>query len=153
MTRRDVFLKRLTENEDDTRTRLAFADWLDEEGEHEEADRQRKWPAAKKWLGDMADDTVSYAELIDFGRRVVEGLRKADRVYFQGGAMSYTESLWDDLNSSKQAFWWYWSIVTGIRLPPELDKTLGFHYWECCPHDVSFWFGSPDQNDAEDSEE
>ena len=50
MDQREAFLKALAENEDDTTTRLVYADWLDEQGEHEEADRQRKWPAAKEWL-------------------------------------------------------------------------------------------------------
>ena len=50
MSERDAFLKLLAENEDDTTARLVYADWLDEQGEHEEADRQRKWPAAKEWL-------------------------------------------------------------------------------------------------------
>ena len=50
MNERDAFLEALARNEDDTPTRLVYADWLDEQGEHEEADRQRKWPAAKEWL-------------------------------------------------------------------------------------------------------
>src|SRR5205814_1124014 len=50
MNQRNAFLKALAKNEDDTATRLVYADWLDEHGEHEEADRQRKWPAAKEWL-------------------------------------------------------------------------------------------------------
>ena len=45
MNERDAFLKHLAANEDDATARLAFIDWLDEQGEHEEADRHRKWPA------------------------------------------------------------------------------------------------------------
>ena len=67
--------------------RLVFADWLDENGEHEEADRQRKWPAAKAWLvrlcrghnppsEDDDDDenpyVISYKKLIALGREAIE---------------------------------------------------------------------------------
>ena len=80
MNERDAFLKALTKNEDDIPTRLVYADWLDEQGLHEEADRQRKWPAAKEWLvkfcrdhnpapGDENSDVwvVSYQELMEVG--------------------------------------------------------------------------------------
>jgi uncharacterized protein (TIGR02996 family) len=86
MSAQDAFLKALTENEDDTTTRLVYADWLDEQGEHEEADRQRKWPAAKEWLVEFCRDNnpppddeepfeqvIPYEELIELGRAAVEG--------------------------------------------------------------------------------
>lgn len=44
------YQKYLQLNENDTAARLEYADLLDELGEHEEADRMRKWPAAKTWL-------------------------------------------------------------------------------------------------------
>ena len=34
--------------------RYVYADWLDEQGEHEEADRQRKFEKADKWLREFA---------------------------------------------------------------------------------------------------
>lgn len=49
-TDRDAFLKALSENEDDVTTRMVYADWLDENGQPEEAERQRKWNGAKEWL-------------------------------------------------------------------------------------------------------
>lgn len=51
------FLDALAENEDDTTTRLVYADWLEDLGEHEEADRQRRWPAAKARLVEAARRT------------------------------------------------------------------------------------------------
>jgi uncharacterized protein (TIGR02996 family) len=79
---RDGFLKLLAENEDDTTTRLVYADWLDDRGEHEEADRQRKWPAAKEWLvrfcrannppPDYEEWIIDYETLLDLGREAVE---------------------------------------------------------------------------------
>ncbi len=68
----DSILKRLIEHEDDTATRLVYADMLDYEGEHEEADRQRKWPAAKQWLVRFSK-AFSYSDLIEFGHRAVNG--------------------------------------------------------------------------------
>jgi uncharacterized protein (TIGR02996 family) len=84
---RKAFLKALAQNEDDTPTRLVYADWLDENGEHEEADRQRKWPAAKQWLVQFCrennppadedpDDwtwVISYEELVKLGREAIQG--------------------------------------------------------------------------------
>lgn len=48
MTERDAFVQALAQNEDDEVTRLVFADWLEEHGEEEEAQRMRKWKEAKK---------------------------------------------------------------------------------------------------------
>jgi len=39
----------------DDSARLVFADWLDEHGEHEEAERQRKYVPACRWLKNFAD--------------------------------------------------------------------------------------------------
>jgi uncharacterized protein (TIGR02996 family) len=50
MSDREAFLWALAANEYDKQTRLVYADWLDERGEHEEADRQRKWPRGKESL-------------------------------------------------------------------------------------------------------
>ena len=44
------FLELLDANEDDNDTRVIYADWLDEAGRYEEAQRQRAWPAAKAWM-------------------------------------------------------------------------------------------------------
>jgi uncharacterized protein (TIGR02996 family) len=93
----DAFLKALAENEDDTTTRLVFADWLDERGVHEEADRQRKWPAAKQWLIKFCEDhnprpdeegryeqVISYDDLIEMGRSAINEVlssRRYDQAY------------------------------------------------------------------------
>lgn len=63
---REGFLKALEQNEDDEPTRLVYADWLDEQGEYEEAARQRKWTAAKKWLVEFAKKHHAYAEYHDW---------------------------------------------------------------------------------------
>jgi uncharacterized protein (TIGR02996 family) len=128
---RNAFLRALTQNEDDTPTRLIYADWLDEQGEHEEADRQRKWPAAKEWLvrffrdhnqGDYIGQLNSYEQLMDLGRVAVE---EADERGF-GFDCGSNESLCDALRANSREFWKNWSIVTGIPLPPDAEERSYF---------------------------
>ena len=131
MIERTAFLKALAENEDDTRVRLIYADWLDEHGEHEEADRQRKWPAAKAWLVQFCRDNnpspdeedpyewvISYAELIELGRGAVQG----GHDFSCGNNMSMCDALRDNYRE----FWRNWSVVTGIPLPPDLEEVSRF---------------------------
>jgi uncharacterized protein (TIGR02996 family) len=149
MSLRDAFLKVLADNEDDTTTRLVYADWLDEQGEHEEADRQRRWPAAKEWLVRFCKDasqdrdiTFTYDSLLAFGRQVVKEDKPSDRIHLE-------EDLWYALRQSSQGFWMNWSIVTGIPLPPSFENR-GFHRWSCCPTENYYWFGAPDESDPEE---
>src|SRR5262245_9445707 len=105
MSERDAFLKVLSENEDDTTARLVFADWLDEHGEHEEADRHRKWPAAKQWLvrlcqfNNPADDLdpdewfISYETLLDLGREAVAGADGEGSAFSCGNNMKMCDAL------------------------------------------------------------
>ena len=116
MSQREVFLKMLAEDEDDTTARLIYADWLDDHGEHEEADLQRKWPAAKEWLVRFSQENshyeeISCEELIEFGRQVAKDENSKERVYLD------KEGMWDALKAHSQEFWQNWSIVTGIPLP------------------------------------
>lgn len=126
MNERDAFLQALAENEDDTLTRLVYADWLDEQGEHEEADRQRKWPAAKAWLvefcrvnnptpedEDPYEWPMPYEELLERGRHAVED---ADNEWF-GFSCGNNMTMCDALRDNSKEFWENWSIVTGIPLP------------------------------------
>src|SRR5438270_247154 len=117
---RQAFLKALKKNEDDVTTRMVYADWLDDRGEHEEADRQRKWPAAKEWLVRFArqfnaaeDDPnapplsyqelsrinwfpVTYRNLLELGRQgMAEG-------YIDCGA---NEDLCEALRLDAKGFW------------------------------------------------
>jgi uncharacterized protein (TIGR02996 family) len=138
---RDAFLAALAANEDDVTTRLVYADWLDEHGEHEEADRQRKWPAAKEWLVAFAkrfnhDDPPdmehtdrapnNYRELIEIGYFPVI-YRTLIEIGHLGLANGYVDcgnndSLCDALREDDREFWKYWSIVTGVPVP---DETAG----------------------------
>jgi uncharacterized protein (TIGR02996 family) len=111
---RDVFLRALAENEDDIATRMIFSDWLDEQGEHEEAARQRNWPAAKAWL-------VQFAK--DYGTDTVAEARE-DGI----GSVGDNQTLCDALRSRRVLFWKNWSIVTGITGPDDEEYTPS---WSC----------------------
>jgi len=151
MIERELFLKRLAEHEDDETIRMVYADWLDDQGEHEEADRQRKWPAAKEWLVQFSEKKSSggkvfYDQLIEFGRRAAEEERTKDWVYVDD------ESMWYALKGDGQKFWKNWAIVTGIPLPRSFEDK-DFHHWVCCSHEVYYWFGSPDPDEPDVSGE
>src|SRR5438045_3487668 len=142
MDPRNAFLSALAENEDDTMTRLVYADWLEEQGEHEEADRQRQWPAAKKWLiqfceqhnrwpdhgiypDDSGDDDVwriSYQDIIRLGHQALE---KPDREYI-GFSCGNNESMCNALRVNSASFWKQWSIITGIPLPADIETKSSF---------------------------
>lgn len=119
MNEREQFLKALEANEDDISVRMAFADFLDDSGEHEEADRQRKWPASKAWIIGFCEDngedefgeiaTLTYAEIMNRAMEAALG----DGSFNCGNNMelSYSDH-WPE-------FWKHWSIVTGLYMPPE----------------------------------
>ncbi|HJZ56552.1 MAG TPA: TIGR02996 domain-containing protein [Gemmataceae bacterium] len=112
MDERQGFLKALAKNEDDTTTRMVYADWLDERGEHEESDRQRKWPAAKTWLVEFAErHSVGYSELID---AIVsgEGLCFGD---LDGPEAMENPEVWKNLE-----------IVTGKRFTSDERENIHF---------------------------
>jgi uncharacterized protein (TIGR02996 family) len=140
---RKAFLRALAKNEDDTQTRMVYADWLDDHGEHEEADRQRKWPAAKAWLvrfceehnpaaeevdeeideDDYGECPISYENLIDLGR---EALEEPGKEGFEFNCWN-NMGMCDALRAHSREFWKNWSIVTGIPLPPDVEEKTSFH--------------------------
>jgi len=136
-----IFLDALAQNEDDTPTRMIYADWLEEHGEYEEADRQRQWPAAKAWLVGFCqqynptdemiaedpsykEDVTSYASLIECGRQALK--EESDGQYYLNCGRN--EDMCDDLrNSHSREFWRNWSVVTGVPLPENLEDRVHFH--------------------------
>ena len=141
MAMQDEFLQALAKDEDDADTRLVYADWLDEHGQHEEADRQRKWPAAKEWLvafcqdffeddqDAIADDPafenpysyfyLSYEMLVKLGQEALQLAHQSNGLlYFDCGA---NESLCDVLCADSDSFWSNLSVVTGVPLPRGTD--------------------------------
>jgi uncharacterized protein (TIGR02996 family) len=131
---REGFLNALSENEDDVTTRLVFADWLDEQGEHEEADRHRKWPAAKAWLVRFCEQNnqppdeepdklfISYDKLIELAWTAISSPDE-DGFWFHccnNDTMCYA------LQDNCGVFWQNWSIVTGVGLPPDIEERSSF---------------------------
>jgi uncharacterized protein (TIGR02996 family) len=134
VSERDAFLKALAKNEDDTTTRLVYADWLDEQGEHEEADRQRKWPAAKEWLVKLCEANnpsdeqdpdewfISYETLLELGQEAIERGSRDGYWFSCGNNMAMCDALRENCGE----FWKNWSIVTGIPVPPDAEEKSGF---------------------------
>lgn len=142
MNEGNAFLKLLAENEDDTTTRLVFADWLDEHGEHEEADRQRKWPAAKEWLVRFCRDNnpdpvrdsetrpIPYEALMELGWTIAiridenagSGLNPESIAYYCGNNIDMCYAL----RSGFTEFLANWSIVTGMPLPSDAGDNVHF---------------------------
>jgi len=143
---RAAFLAALANNEDDAVTRSIFADWLDDHDEPEEADRQRKWPAAKAWLmefclsinddeyakdengqemwsqppiGKKPDRPHSYKDMIEAGHGAV-----AREGYYFGNEDG--RHAFFDGSGTRQEFFRNWSIVTGVSVPEEVIESPGF---------------------------
>lgn len=137
---RQAFLDTLTANEDDTATRWIYADWLDEQNEHEEADRMRKWPAAKAWMVEFAaslggtgvdDDEenyygpyreITYEDVIQAGRDFV-----ANDDYFVQQGSELARSRMHEAGT-KELYWRNWSVLTGIAVD---DKTKQGTVFSC----------------------
>ena len=115
------FLKALEANEDDEATRLVYADWLEENGFDEEAQRQRKWPEAKLWMleftrsinhNNQDEDPHTYEYVMEQGHSIVNG----ENAHFgtDAGADYFREGL-----HNKKEFFKYWSILTGEPVPSD----------------------------------
>jgi uncharacterized protein (TIGR02996 family) len=122
MSEREAFEKAIAAAQwDDELIRGVFADWLDEQGEHEEADRQRRYVPAERWLrafakkhfgydgeeevADVEDYNSSYGQLMYFLSRHSDGeyYLPFDTPY---GFNDYSEELWRNFE-----------IVTGEPAP------------------------------------
>ncbi|MEQ1839186.1 MAG: TIGR02996 domain-containing protein [Verrucomicrobiales bacterium] len=139
------FLAALQKNEDDIPTRLAFADWLDETGAHEEAARQRRWPQAKQWIKDLCDqhlptevdrqmydeeffnylmgNYIPYERLMEMAHDAASDVATDGDLYLVLGG---SESLCCDLRENAQLFWENWSIISGIPIDASLTEDAHF---------------------------
>lgn len=142
-----AFLAALEANEDDEPTRRIFADWLEEHGRYEEAQRQRQWTGAKAWLvrlldenaGDFVEDDaeeLDEEELYDqvysptfheFCELAKEALEQSAGHEEECVIPCYNNSgLAEALQDEAAQFWRNWSIVTGIEVPADLVERTYF---------------------------
>lgn len=126
MNIREGFIKALEENEDDISTRMVYSDWLDENGEYEEADRMRKWQAAKQWLSDFAckygETCINYSLNQPYDEYQETSFKDIVKI-----GIDYVDSEGEDYfvqvgreglrNNFSQEYWKNWSIITGRPIP------------------------------------
>ena len=128
---RETFLEANEKEPDNYDHRYVYADWLDEQGEHEEADRQRRYQESEKWLRafarkhfgwegeeeelDMSDPEDymyhSYQQLLFFLKRHVDG---EHYLYFD------TPYECDDYS---EEMWGHFEVVTGMESPTNEYRT------------------------------
>ena len=146
MSEREAFLRAIAANEGDHLVRLVFADWLDEHGEHEEADRQRRWPEAKAWLDELcrklnargrAFGETSVEQLLEFGRRV-SATESAEVVFsIDGDDFPDGGGIVAAMRDQIPEFWKAWAVVAGSPVPPNVErKSYVDAEWACCAHEV-----------------
>jgi uncharacterized protein (TIGR02996 family) len=110
---------------DDEAPRAVYADWLDERGEHEEADRQRKYVAAERWLRAFAKKHEDFG-----GWDAGEDERKDNIESSYGQLMYFLEHHTDDdddhylpfvtpygFSDYSDELWQHFEVVTGTPAP------------------------------------
>lgn len=132
-TERAAFLAAIKHDRYDTLTRLAYADWLEERGEDDEAAEQRRqatpvWQEADRWLHDFAakcgetaenygiayDDwdrlewrQITYDDLIKAGHDYV----REEDFFVQSGSDTARDLMQEGDNY--ESYWRHWETVTG----------------------------------------
>jgi len=108
-----AFLDAIKLNPVEITIRLVYADWLDEHGEHDEADRQRKFPQSESWLRKF-----SFQYVTDFDYLV----ESADN----GVGVCFGDD--DGPTAVNDEFWEHLSVYTGKNYPKKhRDET----YFRC----------------------
>jgi len=142
MSEREALLRAIAANEDDILVRLVFADWLDEHGEHEEAERQRKWSEAKKWLDNICKEhnagcregqEFTYDQLLDFGRNASTMTNVIIEVFTD---IPDSYNIVTAIRDQIPEFWKAWSIVTGLPLSPNLEQKSYYVSGFCCQNEI-----------------
>lgn len=134
----EEFKQRLYAQPDDQNTRLIYADWLDDNGQHEEAQRQRQWQASKQWLLGISDgfkqlsqkQSLSFIQeaLVDSIERLLKpGLTEVEMQDF----ISY-ELISRSLPEVGAVFWRHVEIVTGFGVDSYHLESTYYDYYNGC---------------------
>jgi uncharacterized protein (TIGR02996 family) len=112
---------------DDELPRAVFADWLDEQGEHEEADRQRRHVASERWLRDYVDRANAHAtgwpaeDPVEYGK-LVEAVRTGGGYPADMGVCNFSCD-----EDETVEFWRHMETVTDMRFSPEVKSDTPFY--------------------------
>jgi uncharacterized protein (TIGR02996 family) len=118
MDEREQFLAAITSSPKDYTKRLIFADWLDDHGEHEEAERQRKYQAAFEWIRDFADKIdQGHTFLLEQAERRFDPNWSIDDKYDYYFNMGENEGYKRATTAEWEEFWSNYEIVTGKKVP------------------------------------
>ncbi len=132
----------------DQATRLIYADWLDEQGRSDEADRQRQWVPAVTFLAEFTGERYNDENYDDDQRDRLPGPIKfrysevmAEIEYWKecvvkNGQPYRTRSGYDTIydlcfstnhaqdalydEATRKEFWRHVEVITGVKAPPEI---------------------------------
>src|SRR5262245_23624852 len=76
MTEKQAFEEAIRENPRDFSIRYIFADWLEEHGYDEEAERQRRYETSWHWLREFAKDHHAYGPYHDWEKERADGVTR-----------------------------------------------------------------------------
>lgn len=144
MSDREAFEAGIRDDPDNQLRRDIYADWLEENDFPEEAVRQRKFLAAKKWLTDFAakyggscnnyftggyDEDGNHREE-DWEPWTFETVVQAGVDYAETGDYLTQIGAESARNNVGPKFWQNWAIVTGMPIPGG-GKRLGTAPFSC----------------------
>lgn len=140
----EVWLGALRDKPNCEVTRMAHADWLMENGEQEEAERQLAFLPAMRWMeefaGKLGGDCVNYNEVwgdrtnqteeeyveITAEQAIEAGWNafKHDDYFIQQGSEQAREVMSE--KSTREEYWKNWQIVTGQMVPGKVKEHAVF---------------------------
>ena len=126
---RAAFLAAIQADWDNDELRLVYADWLEEHGEHDEARRQRDWPAvreaSKERVREIAEDLGDYHGYRGHQPMNYDVLMQAAHDYLEHGDCLIQEggqSWQDEFPAFSDEFWEHYEIITGRTNADERDS-------------------------------